>query len=63
MSVDLSDKVWYDYFLRIVFLDDFQVKVIVDIVEFFNWIYVLIVVLEGDYGQFGIDEFKEKVVV
>ncbi|XP_062584949.1 metabotropic glutamate receptor-like isoform X1 [Saccostrea cucullata] len=59
-SADLSDKARYDYFSRTVPPDNFQAKAIVDIVEYFNWTYVSTVASEGDYGQSGIDEFKEK---
>ena len=61
-SADLSDKARYDYFSRTVPPDNFQAKAIVDIVEYFNWTYVSTVASEGDYGQSGIDDFKEKAV-
>lgn len=61
-SADLSDKGRYDYFTRTVPPDNFQAKAIVDIVEYFNWTYVSTVASEGDYGQSGIDDFKEKAV-
>ncbi|KAK6185981.1 hypothetical protein SNE40_008103 [Patella caerulea] len=47
----LSDKKRFPYFLRMVPPDKYQVKVIVDMLHFFNWKYVSVIYSEGSYGQ------------
>ncbi|XP_071089071.1 metabotropic glutamate receptor 7-like [Haliotis cracherodii] len=47
----LSDKTKFPYFLRMVPADLNQVKVIADVLQYFNWSYVSVVYSEGSYGQ------------
>ncbi|XP_046558866.1 metabotropic glutamate receptor 7-like [Haliotis rubra] len=47
----LSDKKKFPYFLRMVPADQNQVKVIADVLQYFNWSYVSVVFSEGSYGQ------------
>ncbi|XP_033118204.1 metabotropic glutamate receptor 4-like [Anneissia japonica] len=56
-SPELSDKTRYDYFLRVVPTDTFQVQAIVDVIKQLNWSYVSTVASSGNYGKSGVDEF------
>jgi ABC-type branched-subunit amino acid transport system substrate-binding protein len=47
----LSDKTIYEYFLRLVSSDSFQVRALLDLCQFFNWSYVSLVYSEGSYGE------------
>ncbi|KAK2716169.1 hypothetical protein QYM36_010670, partial [Artemia franciscana] len=58
-SRTLSDKRQYGYFLRVVPSDDYQAQVMLDIVKYFNWTYISIVNTDVNYGQKGIDVFRE----
>ena len=53
----LSDKVQYPYFLRTVPPDNYQAKVLADIVNYFNWTYVVAVHSSDVYGKEGITAF------
>ncbi|XP_077866543.1 metabotropic glutamate receptor 1 [Saccoglossus kowalevskii] len=57
-SKDLSDKRFYEYFLRVVPSDTLQAQAMVDIVLRYNWTYVSAVHTEGNYGASGIEAFK-----
>ncbi len=57
-SPSLSDKTRYDLFARTVPPDTYQAKVLVDIVQAFNWSYVSTVSSEGSYGEAGIEAFQ-----
>jgi len=37
-----------------------QAKAMADIVEYFNWTYVNTVASEGEYGEMGIDAFRQQ---
>jgi len=37
-----------------------QAKAMADIVEYFNWTYVNTVASEGEYGEMGIDAFRQE---
>ncbi len=52
-SDELSDKSRYEYFLRLVAPDRFQVKAIMDFLEYFNFTYVSLLYSEGSYGMNG----------
>ena len=56
-AVTLSDKDVFDYFLRTVPPDSLQAQSIADIVEYFNWTYVIAINTASVYGQDGIDAF------
>ncbi|XP_043924754.1 metabotropic glutamate receptor 1 [Protopterus annectens] len=58
-SIDLSDKTLYKYFLRVVPPDTLQARSMLDIVKHYNWTYVSAVHTEGNYGESGMEAFKE----
>lgn len=58
-SRDLSDKARFNTFLRVVPSDYYQAQVIIDIVRRFNWTYVSAVNTDENYGQSGIQAFRE----
>uniref|UniRef100_A0A4W3HT09 Metabotropic glutamate receptor 1 n=1 Tax=Callorhinchus milii TaxID=7868 RepID=A0A4W3HT09_CALMI len=58
-SIDLSDKTLFQYFLRVVPSDSLQARAMLDIVLRYNWTYVSAVHTEGNYGESGIEAFKE----
>nr|XP_033791519.1 metabotropic glutamate receptor 1 [Geotrypetes seraphini] len=58
-SIDLSDKTLYKYFLRVVPSDILQARAMLDIVKRYNWTYVSAVHTEGNYGEGGMEAFKE----
>ena len=52
-SVELSSQLYKDFF-RTVPPDNWQAKVMADLIEFFNWTYVAAVGLDDSYGRNGI---------
>ncbi|CAL9692455.1 unnamed protein product [Knipowitschia caucasica] len=58
-SIDLSDKTLFKYFLRVVPSDTLQARAMLDIVKKYNWTYVSAVHTEGNYGESGMEAFKE----
>ena len=50
-SDELSDKSTFEYALRVVPPDRYQVVAIVDFLEIMDWIYASIVYSEGSYGE------------
>ncbi|XP_022903794.1 metabotropic glutamate receptor 5-like [Onthophagus taurus] len=58
-SKDLSDKSRFNYFLRVVPSDFYQAQVILDIVRNYGWTYVSAVNTNENYGQSGIQAFRE----
>uniref|UniRef100_A0A8D0AFS6 Metabotropic glutamate receptor 1 n=1 Tax=Sander lucioperca TaxID=283035 RepID=A0A8D0AFS6_SANLU len=58
-SMDLSDKSLYKYFMRVVPSDMQQAKAMVDIVKKYNWSYVSAIHTEGNYGESGMEAFKD----
>lgn len=58
-SKDLSDKIRFSSFLRVVPSDYFQAQVMVDIVKHNNWTYIHTVHTDENYGQSGIQAFRE----
>uniref|UniRef100_A0A672L8Y4 Metabotropic glutamate receptor 5-like n=1 Tax=Sinocyclocheilus grahami TaxID=75366 RepID=A0A672L8Y4_SINGR len=58
-SMDLSDKSLYKYFMRVVPSDAQQARAMVDIVKRYNWTYLSAIHTEGNYGESGMEAFKE----
>ncbi|XP_043928141.1 metabotropic glutamate receptor 5 isoform X2 [Protopterus annectens] len=58
-SKDLSDKTLYKYFMRVVPSDGLQARAMVDIVKRYNWTYVSALHSEGNYGESGMEAFKD----
>uniref|UniRef100_W5NGZ2 Glutamate metabotropic receptor 1 n=1 Tax=Lepisosteus oculatus TaxID=7918 RepID=W5NGZ2_LEPOC len=58
-SIDLSDKTLFKYFLRVVPSDILQARALLDIVKRYNWTYVSAVHTEGNYGESGMEAFKD----
>ncbi|XP_030648441.1 glutamate receptor, metabotropic 5a [Chanos chanos] len=58
-SMDLSDKSLYKYFMRVVPSDAQQARAMVDIVKRYNWTYVSAIHTEGNYGESGMEAFKD----
>nr|XP_020463647.1 metabotropic glutamate receptor 1-like [Monopterus albus] len=58
-SIDLSDKTLFKYFLRVVPSDTLQARALLDILKRYNWTYVSAVHTEGNYGESGMEVFKE----
>ena len=53
----LSDKSRFSYFLRIPPSDTYQAEALVDLVEYFNWTYIIAINSDDDYGLNGIRKF------
>ena len=53
----LSDKTMFDYFLRTIPPDSLQAQAMADIVEYFNWTYVIAMHTGDVYGTRGIQAF------
>ncbi|XP_029458151.1 metabotropic glutamate receptor 5 isoform X1 [Rhinatrema bivittatum] len=58
-SMDLSDKTLFKYFMRVVPSDALQARAMVDIVKRYNWTYVSALHTEGNYGESGMEAFKD----
>uniref|UniRef100_A0A672H025 Metabotropic glutamate receptor 1 n=1 Tax=Salarias fasciatus TaxID=181472 RepID=A0A672H025_SALFA len=58
-SMDLSDKSLFKYFMRVVPSDMQQARAMVDIVKRYNWSYVSAIHTEGNYGESGMEAFKD----
>ena len=56
----LSDKTQYGYFARTCPSDSYQVRALADIVNHFNWSYVVTINSGDIYGQVGINGFQNK---
>ena len=57
----LSDKSTYEYFLRTVPPDSLQAEALADIVEHFNWTYVIAMHTADVYGMGGIAAFIDEL--
>ncbi len=57
----LSDKTRFEYFFRTLPPDDFQAKVMVELVLKFNWTYVIPVSSDDVYGNEGIQVFIDEL--
>ena len=58
-SVELSSQLYKDFF-RTVPPDNWQAKVMADIIELFNWTYVAAVSLDSSYGRNGISALEKE---
>ncbi|KAM9781667.1 glutamate receptor, metabotropic 5a [Syngnathus typhle] len=58
-SMTLSDKRLFKYFMRVVPSDMQQARAMVDIVKRYNWSYVSAIHTEGNYGESGMEAFKD----
>ncbi|KAM9728954.1 glutamate receptor, metabotropic 5a [Menidia menidia] len=58
-SMDLSDKSLFKYFMRVVPSDMQQARAMVDIIKRYNWSYVSAIHTEGNYGESGMEAFKD----
>ena len=57
----LSDKARFDYFFRTVPPDSLQARAMVDIIEYFNWTYVITMHTGDIYGREGIRDFTDEL--
>ena len=57
----LSDKATFDYFFRTIPPDLLQAQALVDIIEHFNWTYVITIHTGDVYGTEGIRAFKDEL--
>ena len=57
----LSDKTTFNYFFRTVPPDSLQAKALADIVDHFNWTYVIAVYTDDIYGSEGIRAFIDEL--
>ena len=57
----LSDKSTFDYFLRTVPPDSLQALAIVDIIDYFNWTYVIVIHTGDVYGRGGARAISEEL--
>ena len=57
----LSDKSTYEYFLRTVPPDSLQAQALADIIEYFNWTYVIAMHTADVYGTGGITAFIDEL--
>ncbi|KAK6165319.1 hypothetical protein SNE40_022267 [Patella caerulea] len=58
-SDQLSNKVLYPYFMRVVPPDEFQAEAIVSLISQYGWSYISIVYSEGSYGEYGYKNIKK----
>ena len=57
----LSDKARFSYFFRTVPPDSLQARAMVDIIEYFNWTYVITMHTGDIYGREGITAFMDEL--
>ena len=58
-SVELSSQLYKDFF-RTVPPDNWQAKVMADIIELFNWTYVAVVAIDDSYGRSGVRALEKE---
>ncbi|VDN01111.1 unnamed protein product [Thelazia callipaeda] len=58
---DLSDKDQFRYFMRVVPADAWQAKLVVAMLEYFNWTYVAVIYSAGNYGEKGFEEVERTI--
>ncbi|XP_066931239.1 extracellular calcium-sensing receptor-like [Clytia hemisphaerica] len=58
-SVRFKNRDQYPGFLRTIPPDNFQARLIVDIVEKYKWSYISIVAEDNEYGRMGLSELKK----
>ena len=61
-GVELSEKMRFPYFSRVVPPDSYQAQALVDLVHAFEWTYVSTIADEGNYGEKGIEEFQKRAL-
>ncbi|CAE1162825.1 unnamed protein product [Acanthosepion pharaonis] len=54
----LSDRSEYTSFFRTIPSDTYQVKAMVDIMEYFNWTYISLFGSDNSYGQLGMSSLE-----
>ena len=59
-SSELSDKGRFEYFVRTVPPDTFQVQAMIDIISYMNWTAVFAVYSQGSYGERAMASFASK---
>lgn len=57
----LGDRSRFKYFLRTVPSDSFQVEAILNIITYFHWNYIMLLVSDDEYGRSARMEFKKQV--
>ena len=57
-SASLSDRERYKYFLRTLPSDTYQVQIIFEIIKYYGWDYVMLLVSDDDYGRSARRAFK-----
>ncbi|VBB31958.1 unnamed protein product [Acanthocheilonema viteae] len=60
-TADLSDKEQYGYFMRVVPADTWQAKLVIAMLEHFNWTYVAVIYSAGNYGEKGFEELERMI--
>ncbi len=58
-SLQLDDNFVYEYFLRVVPSQRYQMNALVDMLQFFNWTYVSVVYTEGHAGYESYNLFEQ----
>ena len=57
----LSDKTTFDYFFRTIPPDSLQARAMADIIDYFNWTYVIAMHTGDIYGSEGIEAFIDEL--
>ncbi|KAK2879580.1 hypothetical protein Q8A73_023392 [Channa argus] len=57
----LSNKNQYKSFMRTIPTDDYQATAMADIIEYFQWNWVIAVASDDDYGRPGIEKFEKEM--
>uniref|UniRef100_A0A3B3T2I2 Extracellular calcium-sensing receptor n=1 Tax=Paramormyrops kingsleyae TaxID=1676925 RepID=A0A3B3T2I2_9TELE len=57
----LSNKNQYKSFMRTIPTDEYQATAMADIIDFFQWNWVIAVASDDDYGRPGIEKFEKEV--
>lgn len=60
-SPSLSDKTLYQSFLRTIPSDVYQAEAIADMLAYFNWTYVSVVVSDDEYGRNGLVALRNRL--
>ncbi|CAF3860928.1 unnamed protein product, partial [Rotaria magnacalcarata] len=60
-STELSEKLRFRFFSRVVPPDTYQAEAVVSIIQFLNWTYVAVIKETGSYGERLTDDFKAKL--
>ena len=57
----LSNKNQYKSFMRTIPTDEYQATAMADIIEFFQWNWVIAVASDDDYGRPGVEKFEKEM--